>query len=177
MPPHSNFDLTDAARREMIHEGFDPDFPPEVNQQLASIRMQKPSTNGQVRDLRHLLWSSIDNDTSRDLDQIEYAERVDGAIRVLIGIADVDASVTPHSPIDDHASSQTTSVYTGVRTFPMLPEELSTDLTSLNEDGDRLALVIEMLVTADGTLNGSSVYPAQVRNKAQLTYSSVGAWL
>lgn len=161
----------------MLHEGFDPDFPAGTDQQIAAIRAKHAAGNGNVKDLRALLWSSIDNDTSRDLDQIEYAERVNGGVRVLVGIADVDSSVEKASAIDTHASSQTTSVYTGVRTFPMLPEELSTDLTSLNENGDRPALVIEFLVGGDGTLAGSSIYPALVRNKAQLTYTATGNWL
>ncbi len=128
-------------------------------------------------DLRNLLWSSIDNDTSRDLDQIEVAERVPGGIRVMVGIADVDSGVAINSPIDQHASSQTTSVYTAVRTFPMLPEELSTDLTSLNEDGDRLAIVIEFVVGSEGAVGSESIYRALVRNRAQLTYNGVGPWL
>src|SRR5260370_15582719 len=136
---HIDFDLAAAAREEMIHEGFDPDFPPGTDAQIAELKSRaaiKPDAG--VRDLRNLLWSSIDNDTSRDLDQIEVAERVEGGIRVLVGIADVDSAVGLRSPVDQHASSQTTTVYTGVKTFPMLPEDLSTDLTSLNENADRL---------------------------------------
>ena len=116
-----------------------------------------------MRDLRELLWSSIDNDTSRDLDQIEIAETVAGGVRVLVGIADVDTDVTPGSAIDRHAESQTTTVYTAVRTFPMLPEELSTDLTSLGENRDRLAVIIEMVVDRDGLVVSSDVYRALVR--------------
>ena len=108
-----------------------------------------------MRDLRSLLWSSIDNDTSRDLDQAEVAERVSGGIRILIAIADVDADVPIDSPIDKHAAYETTSVYTGVQTFPMLPEELSTDLTSLNENADRLAVVVEMVVAGDGSTSAA----------------------
>src|ERR1700686_1144858 len=125
---HSGFDLFAAAHQEMIDHGFDPDFSPAVSQQLAALKTRTMSTTaGDVRDLRSLLWSSIDNDTSRDLDQAEAAERVSAGIRVLIAVADVDADVPIGSPIDKHASAQTTSVYTGIRTFPMLPEQLSTD--------------------------------------------------
>ncbi len=114
------------------------------------------------------MWSSIDNDSSRDLDQIEVAERVADGIRLLIGIADVDSDVRAGSPIDIHAAKLTTTVYTGVRTFAMLPEELSTNLTSLNEAADRMAIVVEMLVAPDGKVFNTSIYPALVRNQAQL---------
>ena len=174
----SAFDLAAAARQEMIHEEFTPDFAPGTDAQVADLKSRRtPTPDGSVRDLRTLLWSSIDNDTSRDLDQIEVAERVDGGIRVLVGVADVDADVPVGSPIDQHAASQTTTVYTGVKTFPMLPEELSTDLTSLNENVDRLAMVVEMVVGADGNISKTSIYRAVVRNHAQLTYNAVGAWL
>jgi exoribonuclease-2 len=123
------------------------------------------------------LWSSIDNDSSHDLDQAELAERVAGGIRLLIAVADVDADVSVDSPIDRHAAQQTTSVYTGVETFPMLPAELSTDLTSLNEDADRLAVVVEMVVRVDGSISSTAVYRALVRNQAQLTYNGIGPWL
>src|SRR6476660_904964 len=141
------FDLRAAAHQEMLAEGFQPDFSPQVTQQVKALQAQKsPVTADGVRDLRSLLWSSIDNDSSRDLDQADVAERVSGGIRVLIAIADVDADVPLDSPIDKHAAYETTSVYTGVQTFPMLPMELSTDLTSLNEGADRLAIVVEMVV-------------------------------
>src|ERR1019366_1320075 len=142
--PHNGFDLAASARDEMLHEGFEPDFPPGAQQELMTIRSRAvPTAGGAVRDLRQLLWSSIDNDTSRDLDQIEVAEAVEGGIRISVGIADVEADVTIGSAIDGHAGSQTTTVYTAVRTFPMLPEELSTDWTSLGENEDRLSVVIE----------------------------------
>jgi exoribonuclease-2 len=145
---------------------------------MAALRAQPPvRPDSTVRDLRSLLWSSIDNDTSRDLDQAEVAERVSGGIRVLVAIADVDIDVPAGTAIDQHAASETTSVYTGVRTFPMLPEELSTGLTSLNENEDRLAIVIEIVVAADGSVSSGSVYRALVRNQAQLTYNGVGPWL
>jgi VacB/RNase II family 3'-5' exoribonuclease len=172
------FDLFAAARQEMIEEGFDPDFSPEVGQQLAALKTRAASsTDGDVRDLRSMLWSSIDNDTSRDLDQAEAAERVSAGIRVLIAIADVDSDVPMGSPIDKHAAAQTTSVYTGIRTFSMLPEQLSTDLTSLNQDADRLAVVVDMQVASDGSITSGDIYRALVRNRAQLTYNGVGSWL
>src|SRR5580704_4151070 len=176
MPP--TFDLRAAAHQEMLDEGFQPDFPPAVDQQVKALEAQKASATGDgVRDLRSLLWSSIDNDSSRDLDQAEAAERVSGGIRLLIAIADVDTDVPADSPIDRHAAQQTTSVYTGIVTFPMLPMELSTGLTSLNEAADRLAMVIEMVVAADGSISSPGVYRALVRNQAQLTYNGVGPWL
>ena len=176
---HSGFDLLAAARQEMLDEGFHPDFPPSVEEQLRALKSQaaSPIVSGNARDLRSLLWSSIDNDTSRDLDQAEVAERVSGGIRVMIAIADVDSDVSIGSPIDQHAAEQATSVYTGIRTFSMLPEPLSTDLTSLNEAADRLAVVIDMVVGGDGSISSSSIYGAVVRNQAQLTYNGVGAWL
>jgi VacB/RNase II family 3'-5' exoribonuclease len=176
--PHNGFDLLAAARQEMIDRGFDPDFSPEVSRQLAELKSWTvPPIGEDVRDLRSLLWSSIDNDTSRDLDQAEVAERVSAGIRVLIAIADVDVDVPIGSPIDKHAAAQTTSVYTGIQTFPMLPERLSTDLTSLNQDADRLAMVIEMVVAPDGSIGSGSVYRALIRNQGQLAYNGVGAWL
>jgi VacB/RNase II family 3'-5' exoribonuclease len=172
------FDLRAAAHQEMLAEGFQPDFSAQAVQQMKALVAQgaPKATNG-VRDLRSLLWSSIDNDTSRDLDQAEAAERVSGGIRVLVAIADVDAAVPVDSPIDKHAAYETTSVYTGVQTFPMLPEELSTDLTSLNQNADRLAVVVEMVVAGDGSISSPAVYRALVRNQAQLTYNGVGPWL
>jgi VacB/RNase II family 3'-5' exoribonuclease len=171
----NGFDLAASAHQEMIDRGFHPDFPPEVEEQLRTIQAKTASTD--ARDLRALQWSSIDNDTSRDLDQAEVAERVSNGIRIMIAIADVDSDVTIGSPIDKHAADATTSVYTGITTFPMLPVQLSTDLTSLNEGADRLAVVIEMVVGADGSVLSNSIYRALVRNQAQLTYNAVGAWL
>lgn len=176
--PNDGFDLFAIARQEMIDEGFVPDFPSGVDEQLAALKVQAvPVADGDVRDLRDLLWSSIDNDSSRDLDQIEVAERVSGGIRVLIAIADVDSRVAIGSPIDVHAAAQTTTVYTGITTFPMLPEQLSTDLTSLNEGADRMAVVVEMVVAGNGSLSHAGIYRALVRNNAQLTYNAVGPWL
>jgi exoribonuclease-2 len=175
---HTGFDLAAAARQEMIDDGFEPDFPPGVPEQIQALRDRGPNTaDPEVRDLRKLLWSSIDNDNSRDLDQAEVAERVPAGIRVRVAIADVDADVPVGSPIDQHAESQTTSVYTGIRTFPMLPEQLSTDLTSLNQDADRLAIVVDFVVAPDGSIASGDIYRALVRNQAQLTYNAVGPWL
>ena len=177
--PHPAFDLSAAARQTMLDQGFQPDFPPAVEQQMAALRAQSTlPTTPNLKDLRHLLWSSIDNDSSRDLDQTEFAERLpDGSIRLLVSIADVDADVPAGSPIDLHAASETTSVYTGVRTFPMLPEDLSTGLTSLNENSDRLSIVIEAIVDPTGAVSSGAVYRALTRNHAQLTYNGVGPWL
>lgn len=176
--PHPDFDLALAARQEMLEHGFNPDFPREVDRQVAALAAgSPPPASGDVRDLRHLPWSSIDNDTSRDLDQIEVAERTADGIRIMVGVADVDADVPINSPIDQHAASETTSVYTGIRTFSMLPERLSTDLTSLNENEDRLAMIVDMVVAADGSILATGIYRAQVHNRAQLTYNGVGPWL
>jgi len=176
--PHADFDLALAARQEMVDHGFNPDFPPEVERQVAALAAKAtPPVNGDVRDLRNLLWSSIDNDTSRDLDQIEVAERTPNGIRIMVGVADVDGDVPIGSPIDQHAASETTSVYTGIRTFSMLPERLSTDLTSLNENEDRPAMIVDMVVAADGSISATSIYRAQVHNRAQLAYNGVGPWL
>src|ERR1700691_294059 len=179
-PPVTRYDLPALARQEMIEHGFAPDFSPEVARQVAALRAHAspPDSSGTMRDLRGLLWSSIDNDTSRDLDQIEVAERLaNGNIRIRIGIADVDTDVPKGSPIDAHAAANCTTVYTGVKNFPMLPDALSTDLTSLNEHADRLSVVVELTVAADGSVQDGTAYRAIARNAAQLAYSSVGPWL
>ncbi len=174
--PH--FDLIASARQEMIDNGFDPDFPRGTQEQLDAIKARPVSAaSGDVKDLRQLLWSSIDNDTSRDLDQAEVAERVSGGIRVMVAVADVDGSVEKATPIDRHAAAQTCTVYTGVKNFSMLPDDLSTDLTSLNENVDRRAMVAEYVVAPDGTITAPSIYRALIRNHAQLAYNAVGAWL
>ena len=176
----SHFDLQAAARQTMLEHGFEPEFPAGVQQQLAQLTSQPPAivAGGDVRDLRGLLWSSIDNDTSRDLDQIEVAERMTGGdAKVMIAIADVDAFVAKDSPIDQHAAKETTTVYTGVRNFSMLPEQLSTGSSSLLEGADKLSVVIEAVVSAQGQVKSGDVYRAITRNKAQLTYDAVGAWL
>ena len=173
-------DMKAIARQVMLDHGFEPDFPSAVAQQLAEIRNHPPHTNSSpgVRDLRNLLWSAIDNDTSKDIDQIEVAEKLaDGSTKVKVGIADVDAFFAKATPIDDHAAKETTTVYTGVCNFSMIPDELSTGASSLLENTDRPAMVIEFVVASDGTVTSGAVYRALVRNRAQLTYNSVGPWL
>jgi VacB/RNase II family 3'-5' exoribonuclease len=176
----AHLDLQVVAKTVVQQHGFQPDFSPAVQQQLQQLRANPPAiaAGGSVRDLRGQLWSSIDNDTSRDLDQIEVAERLsNGDTKVLIGIADVDAFVPKQSAIDQHAARETTTVYTGIRNFPMLPEELSTGKTSLLEHQDCLSVVTEFVMDADGHVTSSDVYRALVHNQAQLQYNSVGAWL
>jgi len=170
--------LQRVAYQAMVEKGLFPDFPPQALAELDIIRGPATATDGSTRDLRNLLWCSIDNDDSRDLDQLTVAEALPGeAARVLVAIADVDAIVKKRSALDDHARQNTTSVYTVAETFPMLPEKLSTDLTSLNYQSDRLALVIELVLAGDGTLQSSDIYRATVRNWAKLAYNSVAAWL
>jgi VacB/RNase II family 3'-5' exoribonuclease len=170
--------LQGIARRAMMDRGLLPDFSPEALAELDGIRAPAAAAGEGIRDLTHLLWASIDNDDSRDLDQLTVAEVMPGdAIKIQVAVADVDAIVKKGSPIDDHARHNTTSVYTAAQIYPMLPEKLSTDLTSLNYQADRLSLVIEMAVGPDGTVRGSQIYRAHVRNRAQLAYNSVGAWL
>jgi exoribonuclease-2 len=175
----SQLDLQATAKEIMQQYGFEPDFPAPVSTQLANLGQQpQASPSRDVRDLRNLLWSSIDNDTSRDLDQIEVVEHAsNGDVKVMVGIADVDAFVAKTTPIDQHAARETTTVYTGIRNFPMLPEQLSTGVTSLLENQDRLSIVVEFVVGSDGHIKSSDVYRALVRNKAQLQYNSVGTWL
>lgn len=175
----THFNLVAAAHASMIEHGFQPDFPAGTDDQLAAIKAHPeiPAAPG-AQDLRNLLWSSIDNDTSKDLDQIEWAEQLpDGRIRILVGVADVDARVAKGSVIDKHARSETTSIYTGVQVFPMLPTDLSEGITSLNENEDRVAMVVEYCVDASGAASDGKAYRALVRNRAQLAYNGVGAWL
>jgi exoribonuclease-2 len=173
-------DLRAAARDVMLANGFKPDFPPEVQLEVAELDDGDVDAAAKTipRDLTGLLWSSIDNRESRDLDQVEYAERLaNGAIRLMIGIADVDALVPKGTAVDVHAAENTTSVYTGVVVFPMLPERLSTDLTSLNEGEDRCAIVVELDVAEDGSVLREDAYRARVRNHAKLAYEPIGFWL
>ena len=179
------FDLAAAALAEMHDAGFKPEFAPDVAPQVIAIAQKLANLgpeNG-VEDLRALGWSSIDNDTSRDLDQIEVAERVAGGpggaggIRLRVAIGDVAAAVELGSPIDEHARAQTQTIYTAVKNFPMLPLELSTGLTSLNENADRLAMMMVFTVGPNGEMSDESVSAALVRNRAQLAYSRVGPWL
>ena len=177
--PIGTFDLAARAHRAMIDAGFRPDFPPDVVNEIGAFKNgQRGAPDASIRDLRNLAWSSIDNDTSRDLDQVEYAEKLpDDTIRLLVGIADVDTLVAKGSAIDRQAGVESTSVYTGVKTFPMLPTELSTDLTSLSQGQHRAAIVIELRITGSGEVNYHDIYPAWILNCAKLAYSSTGAWL
>jgi VacB/RNase II family 3'-5' exoribonuclease len=180
MEPHTP-NLQEIARRAMIERDLDPDFPPPVLAETAELRepgRHAVRPGAPVRDLRQLPWFSIDNDDTRDLDQLTVAEALGGEdTRVLVAIADVDELVPRQSAIDRHAAHNTTSVYTPARIFPMLPERLSTDLTSLMEGEDRLTVVVEMRVREDGSVSGSEIYRAAVRNHAKLAYNSVAAWL
>jgi VacB/RNase II family 3'-5' exoribonuclease len=169
--------LADVARQALLNDRFEPELNADARAQLAGIGTSPNKPEG-LRDLRALLWSSIDNTESRDLDQIEFAEELaDGAIRVLVGIADVDIVVSKDSPLDKHARANATSVYTGIHVYPMLPPEISTGLTSLNQGEDRAILVIESVIEKDGTIRSHDVYRALANNKAKLAYNSVGAWL
>jgi VacB/RNase II family 3'-5' exoribonuclease len=170
-------DLRDVAKKAMIDAGFDPEWNPAIAGEIAQIGT-RPDTGAKVTDLTGLLWSSIDNDDTRDLDQLEFAEEKSaGESRLMIAIADVDAEVPKGSAIDLHAQAQTTTVYTGAVIFPMIPLELSAGATSLFEGADRRAIVIDMIVGSDGTVRSADVYRGLVNNKAQLTYSAVGNWL
>jgi len=170
--------LRDIARRAMTNRGLFPDFSPEALAELDGIQAPAAAPGEDLRDLTHLLWASIDNDDSRDLDQLTAAEVMpENMIKVLVAVADVDALVQKGSAIDDHARRNTTSVYTAAMNFHMLPEKLSTDLTSLNFRTDRLAIAVEMRIGPDGSVRDSQIYRARVRNKAKLVYPGVGAWL
>jgi len=168
--------LESVARQALIDNGFAPELDAAAKAELQQLKPASPSAD--VRDLRSLLWSSIDNTESKDLDQVEFAEQLpDGAIRIRLGIADVDALVPKDSALDKHAYANATSVYTGVAVYPMLPVELSTGLTSLNEGEDRVALIIELVIEKDGTPRSHDVYRATLVNRAKLAYDSLGAWL
>jgi VacB/RNase II family 3'-5' exoribonuclease len=170
--------LQNIARRVMLERGLLPDFSADVLAELGRIQSPAAMNGGQVRDLRHLLWASIDNDDSRDLDQLTVAEAMPGdKVKILVAVADVDAIVKNGSAIDGHARHNTTSVYTAAAIFSMLPEKLSTDITSLGLHEERLAIVVEMVVDADGSVQDSGLYRACVRNQAKLAYDSVAAWL
>ena len=176
--------LQGIARRAMLERGLLPDFSPEVTAELQKIQAPAGADDGPagdaagIQDLRHLAWVSIDNDDSRDLDQLTIAEALPGLdAKVRVAVADVGALVKDASAIDGHARHNTTSVYTAAEVFPMLPERLSTDLTSLNPGEDRLAVVVEFEVDADGAVHDSDIYRARVRNRAKLAYRSVAAWL
>ena len=165
------------AHRVMLERGLQPEFSQDAKAELAAITRPASPSGPDVRDLRELLWCSIDNDDSRDLDQLSVAVSADDGVRILVAIADVDALVAIGSAIDAHAATNTTSVYTAAGIFPMLPEKLSTNLTSLGERDDRLALVVDMTTTPQGEVASSDLYRAVVRNHAKLAYNAVAAWL
>ena len=170
--------LQRIARSAMLEKGFQVDFPPAAMTALNSLKENEPVINPPVRDLRDLPWCSIDNDDSEDLDQLSVAvTQPDGGVKILVAIADVDSIVNNRSVFEDHAKQNTTSVYTSALIFPMLPEKLSTDLTSLKFNADRLSMVVEYELSADGSLESSDIYPAIVINKAKLAYHSTGDWL
>jgi len=177
MRPDDRSNLAAIARRAMLERGMEPDFSPAARRELDGI--DGPAEGGsEVRDLRGSLWSSIDNDDSRDLDQLTVAEPGGGdRVRILVAIADVDALVPKDGALDAHASRNTTSVYTPAAIFPMLPEPLSTGLTSLNQDEDRVAVVVSMTFDREGDLVESGVGRGRVRNRAKLAYREVAAWL
>ena len=171
-------ELQSIAHEAMLQRGLLPDFSPAVIAETNLITQAAAASSAATRDLCDLLWTSIDNDDSRDLDQLSVAEAVaGGAVKILVAIADVDALVKQDSAIDAHARTNTTSVYTAARIFPMLPEKLSTDLTSLGEGQERLAIVIEMVIATDGALTASDIYRATVLNRAKLAYNGVAVWL
>ena len=169
--------LREIARRAMVERGLEPDFSPAARAEAQALTGQADGGDRTIRDTRELLWCSIDNDDSRDLDQLTVAVEAGGGTRVLVAVADVDAGVPKNGALDAHASTNTTSVYTAAEVFPMLPERLSTDLTSLNAAEDRLAVIVDMTVGADGTVAGGEIYRARVRNHAKLAYNALAAWL
>jgi exoribonuclease II len=175
---HQRSDLVRIATHTMQERGLQPEFSAEVARQLGRIEGPSAETGESIADLTRLLWCSIDNDDSEDLDQLTVSEVLpQGRVKLLVAIADVDALVKKGTPIDRHAEGNTTSVYTSARIFPMLPERLSTDLTSLNAHQDRLAVVTEMVFNTDASLAGSTVYRARVRNQAKLAYDALSDWI
>ena len=172
-------DLKAIAGMAMEKYGFDPRFPGAVLQEVDTITDKVPSfERGTTKDLRQLLWSSIDNIDSMDLDQLEYCERgPHGEIHVMVAVADVDIYVPKQSSTDKHAAHNGTSIYTGIVTFPMLPDKLSKNISSLLPDQDRLAVVAGYIILPDGSIIPGEVQRALVRNKAKLVYESLGEWL
>jgi VacB/RNase II family 3'-5' exoribonuclease len=170
--------LQQIAHRVMQTRGLLPDFSADALAELDRIQAPAPVIGGAARDLRDQLWCSIDNDDSMDLDQLTVAVAMPGdKVKLWVAVADVDALVKNGTAIDEHARHNTTSVYTAAEIFPMLPEKLSTNLTSLSFNEDRLAVVVEMVVEADGSIQDSDIFKAQVHNRAKLAYNSVAAWL
>ncbi len=171
-------DLTQLAKKAMLERGLLPDFPVDVLNEVNQLQAPARSTSSQLKDMRDKLWFSLDNDDSKDLDQLTYAEKLsDHQYKIYIAIADVDSLVKKDSSIDRYAQANTTSVYTPTRVFSMLPEKLSTNLTSLNANEDRLAIVVEVMVEKDGSLGNYAIYEATVSNHAKLAYNSFSDWL
>ena len=168
--------LDAVARQALIDNHFRPELDAAAQREVDMLRA--PAVPDEVRDLRDLAWSSIDNTESRDLDQVELAESLpDGGVRLRIGIADVDVFVAKGSALDAHAAANATSVYTGVAVYPMLPREISENRSSLLDGADRLVVVVELELSKEGAVRGRDVYRARVRNHAKLAYDAVGAWL
>ncbi len=177
-PGQQRSTLEGIARRAMQARGFITDYSPAAQAKLKELVASPPAAGTSLKDLRNLPWASIDNDDSMDLDQLTVAQNLpDGTVAILVAIADVDGMVQKGSPIDADANHNTTSVYTQAKIFAMLPPQLSTDLTSLSDQKDRPAIVIEIRFKPDGTPAGSDVYTALVRNRAKLAYNATGAWL
>ena len=171
-------DLKAIARRAMIDRGLLPDFSDAVKGEVGRIKSHAVENDPKIRDLRGLLWASIDNDDSEDLDQLTVAETLSGgSVKILVAIADVDAIVKKETAIDGHANYNTTSVYTAAQIFSMLPETLSTDLTSLRQGEERLAMIVESVIGEECSIAKWDLYRAVVCNRAKLTYHGVAAWL
>ena len=175
---YTRSDLSRISVIVMKEKGLEPDFSKEVHAQLSTINAPGVDDDPKIQDLTHLLWCSLDNDDSRDLDQLTTCTEIgNGSYKIFIAIADVDVLIKKNTPIDEHARFNTASVYTSARIFPMLPEKLSTNLTSLNFNEPRLALVTEIVIGNDGDVQGSTIYRAKVLNKAKLAYDAVSSWI
>jgi exoribonuclease-2 len=181
MSKHQQYERSDLARiaaTVMEERGLEPNFSKEVHEQLDAINLPAEDSDSLIQNLTNLLWCSLDNDDSKDLDQLTVSSDLgNGSHKIYIAIADVDALIKKDTPIDEHARHNTASIYTSARIFPMLPEKLSTNLTSLNFDEIRLALVTEIVIGGKGEILGSTIYRAKVRNKAKLAYDAVSAWI
>ena len=176
--------LRAIAHRAMLERGLLPDFSVAALAELdriqapADVNAEPLGGPSGMRDLTDLPWASIDNDDSRDLDQLTVAETLpEDRVKIRVAVADVDALVKNSAPIDEHARHNTTSVYTAAEIFPMLPEKLSTDLTSLNFDEERPAVVVEMIVAGGRLLARLGYLPGACATMRRLAYNSVAAWL
>jgi exoribonuclease-2 len=171
-------DLARIATRAMLERDLEPEFPVKALLQLKSLSGPSAESTSDIVDLTHLLWCSLDNDDSRDLDQLTVCtQENDGNTLILVAVADVDALIKQDCPIDLHARKNTASIYTCAKVFPMLPERLSTDWTSLNPNENRIALVTEMRISSAGVITSTRIFRAKVRNKAKLAYDSVSSWI